>query len=105
VTTWKFLASKGLVVHDGMDAAGSAPVSHELVISSLHAFRCTPQGDHSMSYVETLLIETLVSDVSASKVFSFPRIGLYVDGVLNAHRLDSMEEAERRWALPTEGAD
>ena len=51
-----------------------------------------------MSYVETLLIETLASEVSAKEVFSSSCAGLYVDGVLNANRLDSMEEAERRWA-------
>jgi len=56
-----------------------------------------------MSYVETLLIETLASDVSAHKVVSSSRIGLYVDGVLNAQRLDSMEKAERRWTLRQAG--
>ena len=51
-----------------------------------------------MSYLETLLVEILARDVSNMGVFSSCRIGLYVDGVLNADRLRAVEEAERRWA-------
>lgn len=50
-----------------------------------------------MSYLEALLVETLARDVSTMGVFSSSRIGLYVDGVLNANRLRAVEEAERRW--------
>ena len=51
-----------------------------------------------MNYLETHLIEILAREVSAKEVLFSPRMGLYVDGVLNADRLASVEVAERRWA-------